>query len=325
MIDIECRTVDTHKDPKSTGLDVECSLEKGLVCNGENGKLCPDFEIRVLCQCETPTTEEPFAPCDPKVPNKAHESDCHAFYHCSPGVFGPELVEKTCGKDMMYNPETQVCDWPSNVVLIKPECDLIVATTTELIIEDIIEAVGDGGCPDGQEFSHCAIECEKLCLHYDFIVREKGRCTLGQICDEGCVKAERRTSCPAGMFWRDSNTCVQISDCSCRSHDGKPVKPGTVYQESHCEFCQCIDNHYVCDKSACAPILTTPTYEEKTLFTDIIPKSTVTPPNQCEEELYINLIDGPNPLKDQAFSASSILTPAFAPWASRFSSKVTDK
>lgn len=119
MIDIECRTVDTHQDPKSTGLDVECSLEHGLVCTSDRrdvfdlrvkGKetLCPDFEIRVLCQCEEATTELPMGPCDPATPNREHPTDCHLFYHCVPGMMGAELVEKTCGEDMMYNPETQV-------------------------------------------------------------------------------------------------------------------------------------------------------------------------------------------------------------------------
>jgi von Willebrand factor len=44
---IECRTVATHKSPKSTGQDVECSLERGLLCTGD----CFDYEIRVLCDC----------------------------------------------------------------------------------------------------------------------------------------------------------------------------------------------------------------------------------------------------------------------------------
>lgn len=52
MVDIQCRTAGTHISAKATGLDVECSLEKGLVCKASsNQKLCPDFEIRVLCQC----------------------------------------------------------------------------------------------------------------------------------------------------------------------------------------------------------------------------------------------------------------------------------
>lgn len=44
---IECRTVGTHLTPKQTGEDVECSLEKGLICVGP----CHDYEIRVMCDC----------------------------------------------------------------------------------------------------------------------------------------------------------------------------------------------------------------------------------------------------------------------------------
>lgn len=50
MVDIECRTVLGEIFSKDTGLDVECSLEKGLVCRSGN-KSCVDFEIRVLCRC----------------------------------------------------------------------------------------------------------------------------------------------------------------------------------------------------------------------------------------------------------------------------------
>lgn len=47
MTDIRCRTVRTHIPSKDTGQDVECSLEKGLICiNG-----CSDYEIQVYCQC----------------------------------------------------------------------------------------------------------------------------------------------------------------------------------------------------------------------------------------------------------------------------------
>lgn len=106
------------------------------------------------------------------------------------------------------------------------------------------------------------------------------------------------------------------------------MKPGTVYEESDCEFCQCIDNHYVCDRSACEPLAVTRSIMEKEdveLFTDIFIKSTVSPPPECVEELYTDLIEGDTPLSDEAFSASSQLTKAFAPWAARFDSKVTDK
>ena len=52
MVDIQCRTVGSKKSPKETGLDVECSLERGLYCRSRaNEAPCEDFEISVLCRC----------------------------------------------------------------------------------------------------------------------------------------------------------------------------------------------------------------------------------------------------------------------------------
>ena len=56
MIDIQCRSVKDHKTSKETGLNAECSLERGLYCRPEpHGEPCVDFEIRVLCQCKQST------------------------------------------------------------------------------------------------------------------------------------------------------------------------------------------------------------------------------------------------------------------------------
>lgn len=60
--------------------------------------------------------------CDVNHPNSRHIMDCHRFYHCKDTAEGPELVEKTCGPYMMYNHETQVCDWPATVIALRPEC-----------------------------------------------------------------------------------------------------------------------------------------------------------------------------------------------------------
>lgn len=129
MIDIECRTVKGHVPSKATGLDVECSLEKGLICSSRKGeKQCPDFEIRVKCRCdkesatETPVTIAP-GPCDPSVPHIEHPTNCHLFYHCAPSTNGGyELVEKSCGEHMFFNPESMICDWLDEVIRIKPKC-----------------------------------------------------------------------------------------------------------------------------------------------------------------------------------------------------------
>jgi hypothetical protein len=60
--------------------------------------------------------------CDVNNPNSRDAKDCHRFYHCVDTLEGPELVEKTCGRFMMYNHEKQVCDWPETVIKLRPEC-----------------------------------------------------------------------------------------------------------------------------------------------------------------------------------------------------------
>lgn len=151
MIQIECRTVDGHLHPKETGEDVECSLEKGLICVGE----CHDYETRVLCNCNDDvelftepttvhprtTTKRPREPliewttkpstlvgsiCNPAIPHVEKVGNCHDFYHCmmnSSGVW--TFADKTCGSNMMFNPQAMVCDHIDNVKRIKPECGAV--------------------------------------------------------------------------------------------------------------------------------------------------------------------------------------------------------
>jgi len=44
--------------------------------------------------------------------------DCRNFYHCSEWT---GLQKKSCG-NLYFNPETGVCDWPSIVRILRPEC-----------------------------------------------------------------------------------------------------------------------------------------------------------------------------------------------------------
>merc|ERR1711915_1057162 len=44
------------------------------------------------------------------------QNDCHIFYQCD---INPQPM--SCG-DMMFNSMTQVCDWPSRVLQLRPEC-----------------------------------------------------------------------------------------------------------------------------------------------------------------------------------------------------------
>lgn len=175
MKQIECRTVNTHINPKQTGEDAECSLERGLYCEGK----CHDYEIRVLCDCEdhldvftTPkvphiwkTTTQSYMRivqstttasvlinehCDKNVPHVEYPGDCEKFLHCQPMNDGTyKYAEKTCGPTMLFNPITMICDWPAAVLAIKPTCGHmeIHETTSAKYIEE-----KDTRCPPGMEF-----------------------------------------------------------------------------------------------------------------------------------------------------------------------------
>lgn len=71
--------------------------------------------------------------CSMEHPYKPHPTDCHLFYQCSVGIDGNEFVEKSCGQNMFYNSQIQNCDWPANVILLRPECSLITAETESTI------------------------------------------------------------------------------------------------------------------------------------------------------------------------------------------------
>jgi len=58
MVAIECRTVESQISHKKTGDNVDCNLKSGLECSpgGIKGRnACIDYEIRVLCDCNSGT------------------------------------------------------------------------------------------------------------------------------------------------------------------------------------------------------------------------------------------------------------------------------
>ncbi|XP_034943572.1 hemocytin, partial [Chelonus insularis] len=276
MIDIECRTVGSHKLSKETGLNVECNMEYGLVCQSNNNILpCEDFEIRVLCQCNnqylpiistspylTSTTvsstfiTKPLTDnCDIKYPNQPHLTDCHSFYQCISTLTGTKLVEKICGIGTMYNSETQTCDWPYNVIKLRPECGQM---------KKITEIPND--CQEGEIWNECAIKCNQTCSNYYHILVEQNLCSSDLSCVPGCVNETEYSNCPSHKFWRDSHNCVDIFDCPCITHNNTIIKPGIVVTESECELCQCLSNYYTCDKSlGCENISSTKNVNPTTL------------------------------------------------------------
>ncbi|KAL1513261.1 hypothetical protein ABEB36_002690 [Hypothenemus hampei] len=319
MISIECLTID-GRSYKELGLDVECSLERGLICRSVDPEQpCPDFKIRVLCQCQEITTQvttftTDIAVCDVTKPNQEHPEDCHKFFECVPVVSGLQLIEKSCGPDMFYNPNSMTCDFPNNVLKIKPSCQKNFTSK----------------CLVGMVEDDCAIPCTKLCSYYLFTVREKGLCSEDIKCEPGCVSMDRDVNCPQNYLWSNEHQCVSKHDCLCVSDNDKSVKPGQVVKDG-CKECQCLDNSYSCNEEQCnAELVSISGAELARNYTDLpttiaylIPS--VSPPPECNEDRFISLIQGDQPLPDEAFSASSYLSPEFGPSNSRMDKKISKK
>ncbi|XP_068629642.1 hemocytin [Battus philenor] len=277
MKKIECRTVGDHKTAKETGLNVECSLEQGLVCR-EQEATCPDFEIRVFCECE-----EPFQCLNSEHPNGPHPTDCSKFYECTPEVGAPNkthAVLKDCAPGLLYNPAAMVCDWPAAVYAVRPECAASSTSTTststtitstsittsapgnqETVFTPITEIPSPTPplttdlCPPGQVFSSCAYPCDNLCDHFLETLKVSGECRPGQKCVKGCIdESIANVKCEFGSKWRDEKTCVPLKDCTCYD-EGQRVKPGGVVVRG-CEKCQCLDNALHCDTTDCVTIFT---------------------------------------------------------------------
>ncbi|KAM3961249.1 LOW QUALITY PROTEIN: hemolectin [Aphomia sociella] len=346
MTNIECRTKVNHQTPKETGLDVECSLERGLLCK-EIGGTCPDFEIRVYCDCE-----ETFQCLNADRPSQPHPKNCSQFYECTPDLLNPDKPHttlKSCVAGTMYNPKTMVCDWPASVIELRPECGKdYVAAPRSLLEHDLTTTTSTTSattsiCPPGHVYSDCAYECDSLCDHFKKTLQNKSRCVPGEKCVEGCVPD---ILCGNGTMWRDENTCVPTKDCTCYDildQIGNVVKPGGVVKKE-CRKCQCLNNDLHCDSSLCtttlspiteisttsAPVTTTvlsttfmpvtstvpPTTVAPTTLTTskpLIITSTVTPPPECAPDRYKNLLWGDEPLEETAFSASSVANDLFEP------------
>ncbi|XP_076276507.1 hemolectin isoform X2 [Lasioglossum baleicum] len=358
MVDIRCRSVKHHLTPKETGLDVECSLERGLYCQSQPDLPCIDFEISVLCRCSASTTsrvDESLATttvktipekCSVQHPSQPHPTDCHLFYRCTPGIGENELVEMSCGEHMFYNPQTQVCDWPANVIAQRPECSFVLTTvspsagktdwttvdkktnsTTTISTTLEKNVLTTKACKEGETWSECAVTCDKACDYYRHLLSKKGYCRGDSECVPGCTREGGKQKCSPQKFWRDAATCVDEADCTCKSHHGEVVIPGAVLKESECEICQCINNYYTCDDSSCAdeirkttiekPIASASTSSHEKLSTSgpteqtfVVP-STVHPPAYCASNRFVPLIRS---LNDRVtFNASSVKGPMFLP------------
>lgn len=61
--------------------------------------------------------------CSPSAPLIDHPESCNKYLQCEKLLNGSFVyAEKSCGSDLMFNPETKDCTWPDDVALLKPEC-----------------------------------------------------------------------------------------------------------------------------------------------------------------------------------------------------------
>lgn len=84
--------------------------------------------------------------------------------------------------------------------------------------------VGPAKCPPGQVYDECALECDHLCLSYLYVLQEKGQCEETQLCQSGCVSAEKKLTCPPSHNFANNETCVAVNLCVCTTPDGIPIK-----------------------------------------------------------------------------------------------------
>lgn len=242
---VECRSVVGHQHPKKTNQNVECSLERGLVCLGQ----CFDYEIRVYCECgdltkvaTSPkpllTTVPPTRPvtlpvipiiapitaspafikvCDPKIPNVEHPQSCSMFLQCVMSQNGSfAYIEKTCGDSMLFNPKSMVCDWPASVKAVKPKC----ATEQPLETLQTLKT-----CPPGYVWSNCALPCNRACNFYKQQLHLAGNCSLASNdCIAGCMPVGSATTCEYPKLWRDWQSCVDLQSCTCMGPNNEILK-----------------------------------------------------------------------------------------------------
>ena len=185
--------------------------------------------------------------CSSSVPHVEHPFSCYKFLHCSPTVNNTwEYVEKTCGPSMMFNPDSMICDWDYNVIKIKQKCGV----TPEVPYAQTKRPT----CKDGFKFNDCASPCGyNACHFYGRYLINSGKCDQdSDECIPGCLPANALQDCVGPKVWRDSDTCVNIADCTCMTPAGVQMRPGQVIKEP-CKTCQCINNDYICEETACGP------------------------------------------------------------------------
>lgn len=82
-------------------------------------------------------------------------------------------------------------------------------------------------CPPDSKLS-CTIPCDKLCMYYQYILKQKSICVSEHDCaGYECAPNNTTLGCHAGQYFANQNTCVNIQDCMCVDYNGNPVKVTT--------------------------------------------------------------------------------------------------
>lgn len=68
-----------------------------------------------------------------------------------------------------------------------------------------------------------------MCHSFENQLKTTSTCANPQKCLGGCSREnEPTTECPIGSLWRDNNTCVSKSDCTCFSRNGTQIKVSII-------------------------------------------------------------------------------------------------
>lgn len=251
MTKIECRCAVTQQAPKETSEDVECSLERGLFAMG----LVHDYEIRLYCECSDDyrpagiaTTLRPAydpasipnfnehlidisKPCDPNTPNIDFPGDCSKFLQCERSIDVWLFVEKPCAPGTLYNPKSMICDWPAEVMKIKPECGITKKHTPKPTPAGPTENINAQPiCPPDQKWNSEVVLCNATCHYY------RAQLHAAELCHGkydtfqlGCMTATAgKPACGGEKVWRDDKVCTTKAHCTCMSKSGTMVKVGQV-------------------------------------------------------------------------------------------------
>lgn len=273
----------TEVDWTKSGDVVNCSKTEGLVCFNNlqgKGRKCKDYAVRFYCQCEK--IGPIFVPngcgwtswfnIDKPRKEKGDEGDIETievlqkdhnlcqkpdlkFIECRDANSLNDYRETgqnnlVCDKDVgfkCYNKyQHEECfDYEFRVYCYYDWClsTLKETETTATSIETLIPELTTSLCPPNEIYDECAYNCESICLSFLVDMQEFKLCTDDVYCVSGC---RPQINCKHPYAWRDSRTCVHLSECTCKLPSGEILSPGSSIT-LECEKCQCYNNTLRCE------------------------------------------------------------------------------